>query len=109
MISYNYQIPKASKIRVTRHAHKRFLERFRLYFSSLKITSTYMWENVIMAQVSRGTVCYKWMESPFWVNKIRQQYGKVFVIKKNPCYYIVREGDNGTLVVITVVPAWFND
>ena len=91
MIPHNYTIPKASKIIVTRHAHKRFLERFRLYFSSLKISSTYMWDDVIAAQVSSGTVCYKWLQSPFYKNKVWQKHGKVFAIKKAPCYYIVSE------------------
>jgi len=68
-----------------------------------------MWDDVIAAQVSSGSVCYRWMDCPFWVNKVWGNHGKVFVIKKNPCYYIVRERYDKKLVVITVVDKWYND
>lgn len=108
MTPYSYTIPKASHIVVTYHAQKRFTERFRLYFSNLKLSSKSLWDNVIAAQVSTGRVCYKWEMCPFYVNKIKTRYGKVFVIKKNPCYYVVKEKGN-KLIVITVVPRWFED
>jgi hypothetical protein len=100
----NFTIPKAGKIVITRHAQKRFLERFRLYFSKAKISSRYMWDNLMIAQITQGRVCTKWCESPFYKNK----HGNTIVIKRNPCYYVCKPKDD-KLIVVTVVPRWFND
>lgn len=103
-------IPKAKDIIVTKHAHRRFLERFRLYFSKTRITSNYLWENLIIAQVSTGHICHRWRQSPFYVNNVESKYGKTIVIKKLPCYYVcVASPTSKKLIVKTVVPKWYND
>jgi hypothetical protein len=105
----HYVIPTASKIIITKHAQRRFVERFRLYFSSIRITSTFLWENLMIAQISKGHICYNWRMVPFYVNKVESEYGKTVVIKRKPCYYICTPTSTGKLAVRTVVSKWYND
>ena len=100
---------KMSDIIVTRHAHSRFMERFRLYFASSMVTSKRMWNSVIAEKVKGGRICERWDQCPFWVNKVFSEYGKCVIVNNGPCFFICKVKNNSKVVVVTVVPRWYNE
>jgi len=96
-------------IRVTHHAHNRFLERFRLYFYSSKVSSKYMWNSIIAEKVKEGRICDKWEQSPFWLNRNFTRYGKFVVVNNGPCFFICKVKNNSKIIVTTVVAKWYNE
>lgn len=98
--------PQTDRVFVSVHAKNRFVERFRKVFRrTLESTHPY---NLIQAQISQGTVCTKWLQCPFYVNKQGSIHGKnIVVIWRKPCYYVcVLDEKKKNYIVKTVVPHW---
>jgi hypothetical protein len=95
-----------TNIVITRHAERRFTERFRLYFSNIKRTSTFLTSNLMVAQIVNGHIQNGWKDCPFYKNKLHLMYGTdLVVIKNGPVYYVCKQNSD-KLVNVTCVAHW---
>lgn len=77
-----------SKIVVTKHARERLKERFSAKFHRY-VGIAQMLDNLIIGQVSTGTILNDWKKVPFYKNKMDSSYGPgTEIVRKSGVYYV---------------------
>lgn len=68
-------------IQVSKHARKRFRERYRLYFHKSYFYSNELTDNLIYSLLTKSVKIDDWKRCPFYKNKVESIYGQTDVYK----------------------------
>lgn len=99
-----HTISKDSRIIISQHCLRRFVQRFRLFLTLTEQQSTNMQQKAIRSLIKAGEVQRKYEFSPFLMNKqMTTHHHKNMFYIKTKCGYFMMKKDGESYVAITVV------